>query len=152
VNPLTAATALDRLQAEIDRCPFHELLQLRAVAATEDGVTIALRNRESLSLSPTQAQLHGGVIASVIDIAGHAACAVRLGMPVPTMHLSVDYLRPATGAEFLASARVLEMAPRRVWARVTVHDDQDTIIAVGTGTFHRPDQNRPDQNRPDQRE
>ncbi len=128
--------AFDRVQEELARCPFHQLLRLRAVEAGEDGVTISLRSRDELSLSHERQRLHGGVLASLVDVAGHAAVAVRVGRPVPTTHLSVDFLAAATGPEFRATARVLEQAPRRGWARVTVHDDGGMLVAVGTGAFH----------------
>ena len=60
---------------------------------------------------------HGGPVASLIDIAGDMAVAVRAGGGVPTISLRVDYLRPCTGPRLLATARL-----RRYGRTISVSD------------------------------
>jgi len=52
-----------------------------------------------LSRAPDEASYHGGVIATLIDLAGHAAVAVSIGRMAPTIDLRIDYLRPADNSE-----------------------------------------------------
>ena len=51
---------------------------------------------------------HGGVIATLIDLAGHAVVAVKIGKIAPTIDLRIDYLRPSTGESIIARARLLK--------------------------------------------
>ncbi len=78
---------------------------------------------------------HGGVVAALIDLAGHAAVAVKIGRMAPTIDLRIDYLRPSEGSDLIARAR-LPKAGRTV-ARVDIEvvDTQGRLIAVGRGSF-----------------
>ena len=55
---------------------------------------------------PGTGQFHGGVIASLIDVAGDFALVILLGGGVPTINLRIDYLRPAGGNRLKAIASV----------------------------------------------
>ena len=103
--------------------PFHAVLQPRAVDADpEKGVVvIALGFRDELRRLPDEHSYHGGVIATLIDLAGHAAVAVKIGRMAPTIDLRIDYLRPAEGSDLTATAKLIR-AGRSV-ARVDVTVD-----------------------------
>ena len=75
--------ALDRLAFEMARCPFHDFLQPTPVSADPDAGTVVVRveNRPALGLSRSGDGIHGGVLAALIDIVGHATIAVQLGRP-----------------------------------------------------------------------
>ena len=60
-------------------------------------VAVALDYRDELARAPDDKSLHGGVIATLIDLAGHAAVAVKIGKMAPTIDLRIDYLRPSIG-------------------------------------------------------
>ena len=78
---------------------------------------------------------HGGPIASLIDIAGDMAVAVKAGGGVPTISLRVDYLRPSVGPFLMATARVRRFGRTIAVADVDVTDDQGRLCAVGRGTY-----------------
>jgi acyl-coenzyme A thioesterase PaaI-like protein len=80
-------TALARLRAEMERPPFHRVLRPQAIDVDPaDGtITIALRYDETLARAPGEQSFHGGVIATLIDIACHAAVAVQIGRMAPTI-------------------------------------------------------------------
>jgi uncharacterized protein (TIGR00369 family) len=69
--------------------------------------------------------------STLIDLAGHAAVAVKIGKMAPT----IDYLRPSIGESVVARARLLKLG--RMLARVDmeVTDTQGRLIAVGRGSF-----------------
>jgi uncharacterized protein (TIGR00369 family) len=110
--------ALARLREELKRPPFHALLRPRAIDADPDGgtVTIVLDYRDELARAPHDKSFHGGVIATLIDLTGHAAVAVKIGKMAPTIDLRIDYLRPSTGESIVARARLLKVG--RMLARV----------------------------------
>src|SRR5262249_924259 len=86
--------ALARLREELKRPPFHAVLRPRAIDADPDGgtVTIALDYPDELARAPHNKSVHGGVIATLIDLTGHAAVAVKIGKMTPTIDLRIDYL------------------------------------------------------------
>ena len=84
--------------------------------------------------SPDSAQIHGGVIAALADIAGDYALAVTLGGGVPTIDLRVDYLRPAEG-DLLATARTVKKGRTIGVADVEIKDAAGRLIAVGRGAY-----------------
>ena len=69
---------LDRLREEMTRPPFNTWLGPVAVKADESErcVVIELPFRPEFSHTADQTIFHGGVIAALADIAGHATVAV----------------------------------------------------------------------------
>lgn len=135
-HPKTAGEAFVRLEEEMRRPPFHAVLAPQAHEVdTETGeVVIRLAYRPEFSKDPVAGGYHGGVIAALIDLAGHAAVATHIGRPAPTIDLRIDYLRPAPGVTLLARARVLRAGRSVARADVDVVADGVTV-AVGRGTF-----------------
>jgi uncharacterized protein (TIGR00369 family) len=85
--------------------PFQQLLGLRLEAFDLAAQTVTVRSvyGPNVERSAGTGQYHGGVIASLIDIAGDFADAV-LGYGVPTINFRVDYLRPVANSDLLALA------------------------------------------------
>ncbi|WP_419941744.1 PaaI family thioesterase [Candidatus Palauibacter sp.] len=99
----------------------------------EDTVVLRMTMRPDLTRDGTI--YHGGPIASLIDIAGDMAVAVRAGGGVPTISLRVDYLRPCTGPRLLATARLRRYGRTISVSDVDVRDDQGRLCVVGRGTY-----------------
>lgn len=82
--------------------------------------------------------VHGGVIATLADIAGAAASAsgvdpatVRGGA---TQTLIVNYLRPADGCDLETRTRVLARSRGGTVTSVEIHDPDGQLIAQATVT------------------
>ena len=94
--------------------------------------------------------LHGGVIASVLDVAAGLVCVnssltrqehiteeelrhrlSRMG----TIDLRVDYLRPGRGEHFIAASSLLRAGNKISVARVELHNDAGVHIASATATY-----------------
>jgi uncharacterized protein (TIGR00369 family) len=129
--------ALARLREEIEGPPFHQLLRPEAVDAdAEKGtVTIKLSYRPDLARAKGDKALHGGVIASLIDLAGHAAAALKVGRTTPTVDLRIDYLRPASGDALFAYAKLLKAGRTVARVDIDVRDMENRTVALGRGTF-----------------
>jgi uncharacterized protein (TIGR00369 family) len=129
--------ALARLREEMEGPPFHHVLRPEAIDVDpENGtVTIRLAFRDELARARGDRAFHGGVVASLIDLAGHAAVAVKIGRMAPTIDLRIDYLRPADGDALMAHAKLLKAG--RTVARVDIEilDTQGRTVALGRGTF-----------------
>jgi uncharacterized protein (TIGR00369 family) len=125
------------LRSSLAAPPFHQWLrpELRDVDSKSGRVTIALPLRAEFGRDPERREIHGGVIAALIDIAGHTAIAARLHHGVPTVDLRIDYLRMAAGNELLAIAEPVKLGRTLGTVDIRVTDDQGKLVAIGRGVF-----------------
>ncbi|MDK9706922.1 MAG: thioesterase family protein [Desulforhopalus sp.] len=142
---------LDVLKAIYEQSmPFHRLLQVRITALTASDVEARIDMREELVGNFVRGILHGGVISSILDLAGGLVASVELlkhleGMDVEelakrmakigTIDLRVDYLRPGKGEFFIATGSVLRKGSKVAVVRTELVNDQKVLIAAGTGTY-----------------
>lgn len=131
------AAALQRLHEEMSGPPFHALLHPVALSAdAESGtVSVLLPFRPELARAVGDTSFHGGVIASLIDMTGHAAVAVKIGRMAPTIDLRIDYLRPSQGNSLVATARIIRLGRSISRVDIDVHDDAGRLVAIGRGSF-----------------
>jgi uncharacterized protein (TIGR00369 family) len=134
---MTDPDALARLRAEMERPPYHAVLRPEPVAVDAQAGTVVIRlpYREEFRRAPDQPGYHGGVIAALIDLAGHAAVAVTVGRMVPTIDLRIDYLRAPAGGDLTARAKLLRAGRSIARADVEILDDNHNVVAVGRGTY-----------------
>lgn len=128
---------IEQYQTIIDAAPFHGVLRMRVVDVdTDEGrFVLDLPYDESYQRMAGSGQIHGGPIASLIDIAGTFAVAAKVGHGVPTMNLRTDYFRPAVNTGLRATATVRRAGKTMAVADVDVHDDQGRLVATGRGTW-----------------
>ena len=129
--------AMARLRAEMERPPYHAVLRPQPVSVdAENGtVTIRLPYRDEFRRAPDAPGYHGGVIAALIDLAGHAAVAVTVGRMVPTIDLRIDFLRAPAGGDLTARGKLLRAGRSIARADVEILDDTNNVVAVGRGTY-----------------
>jgi uncharacterized protein (TIGR00369 family) len=129
--------SFEQVSAILAESPFHKALGLRLESIDAESQSVAIR----CSFVPTigratgSDQYHGGVIASLIDIAGDFALIVELGHGVPTINLRVDYLRPAFGGDLIARARVRKSGRTVGVVDIDVEDTGNRLIAIGRGCY-----------------
>jgi uncharacterized protein (TIGR00369 family) len=135
----TAAERLnvEQIQAIFDASPFLGFLQLRAVALDHGAgtLTVTMPMRPELERRIGTAQFHGGPIAAFIDIVGDFAVGMAVGGGVPTINLRIDYLKPAVGSLLTGTARVRRTGRTVALVDVDVHDEKQSLVAVGRGTY-----------------
>lgn len=129
--------SMSALQAELDTSPMNRFLgiQVEAVDAAAQTARFGMAIRPELARLDGSDQAHGGAIASLIDIAGDFAIAAVLGGPVPTIHLTVEFLRPAGGGRLVAGAKVRKLGRTIVVVDVEVADGAGRLVALGRGSY-----------------
>jgi uncharacterized protein (TIGR00369 family) len=132
-TPRQALTAA--FQREVARCPFHALLGIEVVEASDGITALRLPFRRELGLAHDRPAFHGGVLASLCDITAHATVAARAGGVTPTIDLRVDYLQPAEGEYVLAQATILRAGRSIARADVNITNPAGDLVATGRGTF-----------------
>ncbi len=132
VSPEIAA----RIEQLLIHSPLGDRLGLTLVALAPDHVVLGLPFQPgNVTVGD---MVHGGAIASLIDVAGMSA-AISNAPPesqnrAATASLVVNYLGPAKGVEIHAEAEVLKRGKALVVSRITVRDIAGTLVADGTVT------------------
>ena len=134
----------------MDQIPFNQHIGLKVHSFDADVAIFKLNMRPELVGNWLQGILHGGVIASALDVAGGTAALAaaykqRLDLPkeertkslakLGTIDMRVDYLRPGRGEEFYASATILRIGSKVAVTRMEFKNEKDELLAVGTGTY-----------------
>lgn len=131
------APALDfaTLAAMVENCAFHKWLGVRLTAFDDTGVAIETPWRAEFESDPVVGYAHGGILASLIDLAADYAIAARLGRGAPTVDLHIDYHRPAMPGTLLARAAVIKLGGTLGTAEARVYDARDALVASGRALF-----------------
>ncbi|OTA17837.1 Acyl-coenzyme A thioesterase PaaI [Xenorhabdus vietnamensis] len=130
--------------------PFNQLLGLELLRFEQDYVELQFRYQEKLVGNMVHKILHGGAIASILDVAGGLVCAGNalaaietLTIPeiqkrlttLGTIDLRVDYLRPGRGEVFTASCNIIRSGNKVSVARIELHNEKQVHIASAMGTY-----------------
>jgi uncharacterized protein (TIGR00369 family) len=130
--------------------PFHKVIGFKFDQLSLAGCQLSFKNKPELIGNFIQKILHGGVTATALDVVGGAMAAVGMMDKYPnadeqelgkrlsrigTIDLRVDYVRPGRGESFYAKARLLRSGSKVAVVRMELHDEKDTLIALGTGTY-----------------
>ena len=125
---------LELMRAAAAETPLHKLLDLRPIRLDTEGVTLEMPVAEgALNLT---GNLHGGAIATLIDVTAGTAAAVCSTTFEPgvntivTADMHVRYLARARGDYVRAHARVLRSGRSLVVVECTVRDEDGRVIAV----------------------
>jgi uncharacterized protein (TIGR00369 family) len=117
--------------------PFHQWLlpELTEVDEAAGSVTVRLRIRPEFCRLPGRPELHGAVVAAMVDISGHAAVCAKVLHSVATIDMRVDYLRMAAGTEIVAVATAVKVGRTIGVVDVQISDDQKRVVAIGRAAF-----------------
>ena len=129
---------------------FNDVLDFSIDSTTFDVGVITFDLRDELLGNPIYRTLHGGVISSILDIAGGHTVYLQVFKEVRekpfekqverlskigTIDLRVDYIRPGKGEHFTATGSILRLGNKIAVTRMELHNEADVLIAVGTGTY-----------------
>jgi len=122
----------DQLNALLHMSPFVRLLGITVqhVDLESERFEFTLPMHDQLRRLADSNQLHGGAIACLADTAAAAAMAVIVSGPVPTLNLSVDYLRPAVKT----SLRAVAMVRRIGVVDVEIFSERGELLAIARST------------------
>jgi len=130
-------TRFEFVRDNIAQTPFHQWLlpELLEVDEQASSVTLRLPIRPEFCRLPGRPELHGAIVAAMVDISGHAAIAARVLHSVATVDMRVDYLRLAGGTELVAVATAVKVGRTIGVVDVRISDDQKRLVAIGRAAF-----------------
>lgn len=129
---------------------FNEFLGFKISQLDPEPVLITFEMRPELVGHFLYGRLHGGVISSVLDVAG--GLAIMLGIanfhghescdqimqrfaPLSTIDMRVDYLRQGIGQSFTAEASVVRLGRRVAVCSMRLSNEKNSLIATGSATY-----------------
>jgi uncharacterized protein (TIGR00369 family) len=115
--------------------PFNKLVGIRVVSRHPDGVTIACPMTHQLRNSA--GVMHGGIIATLADVAVGVALASHFGgrRPITTTEMKINFLRPVQEGKLVARSHLLRIGKRLCVARVDMFDAKRQQAAVALVTY-----------------
>lgn len=126
------------VQERIARVPFSTFLGLRVEKAGRDGIELSMRLRPEMLGNPEVGAIHGGVFASVLDVACSYAVIVQTRHSVITVDLRTDYHRPGFGDYFSVTASIINSGRTLSVAQGEVRNIDGKLIASGRAVVMRP--------------
>ena len=124
--------------------PFNKHLGLKVEVLSKGYCRMRIPWADHLTGDPGRPAVHGGILATLVDVAGGTACwTVRESESdrLSTIDLRIDYLRPGPAKDMICEAHLIRMGNKVCTARMEVYsegDDQDSVgpIATGQGVYN----------------
>ena len=132
------------IQEHVSRSLYHQLFRPQVLEVNNQAQTLVLKAHwcPEFERQPDTNQWHGGVIASLVDIAGCYALMLVAAGPMLTLNFSTDFLRLAQNTDLTARAMVRRSGRTAGFVDVEIHDDNGSLVAVGRACYAiRPPQN-----------
>jgi uncharacterized protein (TIGR00369 family) len=123
------------VSAAIEKIPFNRVLGVALSRLHADGITLRCKVRKDLLNS--HGALHGGVAASLADVAVGVAISrhCRGTRPISTVELKVNYLRPVREGTLFARARLLRIGATLCVGRVDLTDSRAKAVGTAIATY-----------------
>jgi uncharacterized protein (TIGR00369 family) len=133
-----------------EKIPFNKIVGIKVESISAESVKTTFKMRNELMGNYKMGMLHGGVITSAIDVTGGLAAVISIqkkmsgetleekierSFRMSTVDLRVDFLRPGVGKWFVVTAYALRSGNKIAVTRIELHNDQNELIAVGTGSY-----------------
>lgn len=146
----THEAILQQLSVAFTTIPFNQMLGLKIDYIEDTKVAMSFNMKNDLIGNYLQGILHGGVISSVLDMAGgilamatsarkHEDAGVeKMTESVgkcSTIDLQVSFIRPGKGDLFVAKAILLKSGNKIAFTRMDLFNQDELLIATGSGTY-----------------
>lgn len=143
-------SSIEIVRVVYENLPFNRLLGLKVAFLESDRAGFRFDMKDELIGNTVHGILHGGVISAVLDTTGGMTATasaieksqdlskddiIRRVARIGTIDLRVDYLRPGKGIQFQSTGTVMRTGRKVAVTRMELKNQDDLLIAVGTGTY-----------------
>ncbi len=124
-----------KLKEFLTAIPFNAHLGIRLARLHKDGVTIQCPMRPELLNG--MGVLHGGVTATLADVAVGMALARHMGRlrACTTVEMKINYLRPVAHGKITARSHLVKVGARLCCGRVEIFDAEKRPVAAALVTY-----------------
>lgn len=125
---------LAALKQRMSKARFNNLLGIQVTRIHRDGVTVECAIREDFA--NMHGTLHGGVTATLVDVAGGLATIARYGgAPATTVEMKLNYFLPIGGKKVRARSKILRAGKTLCVSQVEVFGDGGKLAAAALITY-----------------
>jgi len=128
-------STLETWQHRIDVSPFQRWLGLRVTDVDEGRMRVTLPWKEDLVSNPNPPTVHGGILASIIDLLGLYSVLTTGSISIATVDLRVDYHRPAGPGDMSAEALIIKLGSKVSTAETKIFGADGKLLASGRGVY-----------------
>lgn len=147
---MTSQHLLQHLSAAFTSIPFNRMLGLQLDYLSTEHVTMNFAMKEELVGNFMHGILHGGVISSVLDMAGgmvvmaaaverHQDAAIadlaNIIGKCSTIDIQTSFVSPGKGEIFIAKSWLIKSGHNISFTRMELRNQADSLIATGSGTY-----------------
>ena len=130
--------------------PFNRHIGLKKEMMDIDTNTMTLEMRDELVGNFAYHTLHGGVVATLLDLMGGylvtlsvfnktkeqtLAKQIERISKIGTIDLRIDYLLPGKGNCFKITGQLMRAGSKIAVTRTEIHNEEGRLIASGIGTY-----------------
>lgn len=127
--------SFETLSGMVEGCAFHRWMGITLREHGHGRVILDLPWRDEFAGDPSDDHMHGGLLATLIDLAADYAIATVHGIGVPTIDLHVDYHRIALPGPLWVEGSVVRVGRTLGTAEAKVYNKDGALIASGRGLF-----------------
>ena len=125
----------EEVEALLLRGPFHQWLGLSVVSVGEGEIELKATWRPEWVVNSERGYVHGGILATLIDLTADWALVSKTGRGVPTVDLRVDYHRPVMEGNLTCRGTVVKFGGQLSVAEARILDTEGRLLASGRGVY-----------------
>lgn len=126
---------LDEVRKLVTQAPYHRWLGIEVLALHADGIEVKATWREEWVVNQERRYTHGGIVATLIDLAADWALVTHTGRGVPTIDMRIDYHAVAMPGDLFARGKVIKTGRQFSTAEAHVFNSEGKLLASGRGTY-----------------
>lgn len=130
------ALEFSKLKEHLENIPFWKYLGIKVRDMDVGYAELYLPFKEELAQN--YANMHGGALATLLDVAGAVALITSVGSKVVnTAEMKINYLKPVTPeqTEVRAYGRVVQVGGTLGICTVELKNGEERLVAIGIGTY-----------------
>lgn len=127
---------LERVNQLVNRSPYFELLSMKIIDVGP-GFSVLTIDLSQKHLQPF-GFVHGGVFASIVDVAAFRAVYYQIenqNTGATTVDVKLNYLAPVVTGKLIAKGRQIKLGKTLGYAEAEVIAESGKILAHGTSTL-----------------
>ena len=120
------------------KVPFNRLLQVKIIDLHKGFCRVKIPWNPDLLGDPDRKAVHGGVLASILDVAGGTAAMTELEhkQRLSTLNLRVDYLKPGPPENLICDAFVVHKGNKVCHVSMKLFPEgKEESIALGQAIY-----------------
>ncbi len=121
---------------QVNQNPLYRAMGIN-IASADGGIVTSTLEPAPEMCWPFPGQPHGGVLFTLMDttMAWAAISGQDEGGSCTTIHLDIQYSRPARGDRFFCRAEVVSQTKRTSFISAVITDIDESVLAMGQGTY-----------------